>query len=268
MAPAPEPPPEPARDGQKKRRDASSPDAAPSATATPVTSSGGEAEWRVPHGGFDSFRDAAVHLRRPFTPAAVKFKVQAVFGKPEPTGCLIVSYIDARLAVERLNLVCPDWEDEYTATSNAKFLQCALTVAGLTRKDVGEAAGLSKDQVSDALKRAAVKFGVGVSLYAIPQIKLFKEHIGNGNLKVTTNAKGEKTLVVTDKGDALLRKGYTKWLEEHGVQAFGPPLDHGDREGHMDTPEAAVPDERPSPEAEQASDDAARAYRESVKDAA
>jgi hypothetical protein len=260
MAPASEPPDEPVRDGQK------------SPTATSVTSSGGEAEWRIPTGGFDSFRDAAVHLRRPFTPEAVKFKVQTTFGPREDkkaprTGCLIVAYIDARLAVERLNLVCPAWEDEYTATSQPKFLQCSLTVCGLTRKDVGEAAGLSKDQVSDALKRAAVKFGVGVSLYAIPQIKLFKDSISNGNLKPTTNSKGEASLEITEKGDKKLRDGYTKWLNTHGVQAYGPPLDHGDQEGHMDTPEAAS-DERPSESQIEASERAARDFAASVKAAA
>jgi hypothetical protein len=45
---------------------------------------------------------------------------------------------------------------------------------GVTRTDVGESTeGLSKDLVSDALKRAAVPFGVGVSCYALPEIKLF-----------------------------------------------------------------------------------------------
>lgn len=264
MAPAPEPPDEPARDGQKKRG-ASSPDAAQQ-TGHSVTPSGGEAEWKVPAGGFDSFRDAAVHLRRPFTPAAAKFKVQTTFGpqqKDEPrTGALIVAYIDARLVYERLNLCVPHlWQEpEYVDTRHG--LMCALTVDGLTRRDVGEGEG--KAGVSDALKRAAVHFGIGVPLYAIPQIKLFKEHIENGNLKPVKTSKGA-SLVLTDKGDKLLRKGYEKWLREHGVQAFGPPLDHGDREGHMDTPEAAAPDEAPSPQAAQASADAARDYRESVK---
>jgi hypothetical protein len=257
MAPAPEPPDEPARDGQK------------SPAATSVTPSGGEAEWRIPTGGFDSFRDAAVHLRRPFTPAAVKFKVQTTFGPQEKdkprTGALIVSYIDARLVFERLNLVCPHlWQEpEYIDTRHG--LMCALTVDGLTRRDVGEGDG--KALHSDALKRTAVHFGVGVSLYAIPQIKLFEEHVKNGNLKSVKTQKG-MSLVITDKGDTLLRKGYTKWLGEHGVQAFGPPLDHGDREGHMDTPEAAAPDEKPSESQIEASERAAREFAKSVKAAA
>lgn len=58
-----------------------------------------------------SFREAAPLLRRPFEPAAVRWKVQTTHG----SSGLIVGYIDARLATERLNLVCPHlWSDDYT----------------------------------------------------------------------------------------------------------------------------------------------------------
>src|SRR5690606_7091142 len=54
--------------------------------------------------------EAIPHLRRPFTPEAIRFKVQSVFKKQDgtPFACLIVPYIDARLASERLNRVVPD----------------------------------------------------------------------------------------------------------------------------------------------------------------
>jgi hypothetical protein len=118
----------------------------------------------------DSFRDAAHHLRRPFTKHAVKFKVQATWPKERPTSGLIVAYIDARLAIERLNLVCPHlWHARYEATGQGR-MWCHLTVDGITRPDVGEGDG--KGLVSDALKRAAVHFGVGVSLYAVSKIVL------------------------------------------------------------------------------------------------
>jgi hypothetical protein len=45
----------------------------------------------------ETYKEAARHLRRPFTQAAVKFKVQATWPKDNPTGGLIVAYIDARL---------------------------------------------------------------------------------------------------------------------------------------------------------------------------
>lgn len=176
---------------------------------------------------------AIKQLRRPFTPAAVKWKVQAAFGSPKHTA-LIVGYIDARLVVERLNLVCPAaWHEGDAANPTLPPFQpvdwsrgamlCRLTVCGVSRQDLGFGRD-AKAMVSDALKRAAVKFGIGVSVYATPQIRL---NIESGYVK--KYGKGDKeTLVLTDGGKEYLPKFYTRWLWEHGVDAFGLPLDHGD----------------------------------------
>lgn len=180
----------------------------------------------------DSYRDAAEHLRRPFAPPAVKWKVQTVFG--EGSGCIIVAYIDARLVVERLNLVCPHlWSDEYETVGQGLLL-CRLTVDGITRRDVGEGSG--KALYSDALKRAAVKFGVGVSIYALPQVTIYWK---DGEKRVKARPKGNKTtLELTDYGRDKFREGYGKWLAEHGEKHFGPALDHGDVEGAVGDPDA------------------------------
>lgn len=183
---------------------------------------------------------AAEHLRRPFTPAAVKFKVQATWGPEgeQANAALIVAYIDARLVIERLNLVCPQlWADEYEATAGG-LMWCHLTVDGLTRRDVGE--GRGKALVSDALKRAAVHFGVGVSLYAIPKIvlKAADKHV--------TMKQGK--LALTPNGETRCRNIYEAWLDLAGTQAFGEPLDHGDVDDaagdpdpHEEPAEAAAP---------------------------
>lgn len=197
----------------------------------------------------DTYKDAARHMRRPFTPAAVKFKVQAVWPKDNPASGLIVSYIDARLAVERLNLLVPHlWHDAYRPVGSGQ-MWCDLTVDGITRSDVGE--GQAKGLVSDALKRAAVKFGIGVSLYAIPKMIL---SAGDNSLKQKKSREG-LTLELTPKGEHILRGMYEHWLDQHGRQAFGEPLDHGDMADAQgdaeaeDTPaEPAVP--APEPQAE------------------
>lgn len=164
----------------------------------------------------DSFREAAQLLRRPFTPQAVKFKVQATWPKVKPTGGLIVSYIDARLVVERLNLIVPHlWHDRYEPL--ARHLICHLTVDGITRQDVGEGEG--KALYSDALKRAAVKFGVGVSLYATPGQRLSKG--------VHLAERGDK-LALTIEGERHVRDRYAEWLKSHGEDSFGAALSHGD----------------------------------------
>jgi hypothetical protein len=188
----------------------------------------------------DSYKDAARDFRRPFTQAAVKFKVQATWPKETPHSGLCVAYIDARLAVERLNLLVPHlWSDAYRPVGQGQ-MWCDLTIDGITRSDVGE--GVGKGLVSDALKRAAVHFGIGVSLYAIPKMIL---ELQTGALKPKRTSKGP-SLDLTPRGEAQLRSMYGLWLESHGKQAFGEPLDHGDVEGaagdHEDGEEPVTPD--------------------------
>jgi hypothetical protein len=177
-----------------------------------------------------TLRDAIPHLRRPFTPEAIRFKVQSVFKQQDgtPSGCLIVAYIDQRLATERLNRVIPDkWSATFEPVAGTKLMWCRLTIDGVSRVDVGESPkGFSKDLVSDALKRAAVPFGVGVSCYALPQITI---NVSDARDRIKIRGKGEKrTIVLTDYGHETLRTGYARWLEAHGIDRFGPPLDHGD----------------------------------------
>jgi hypothetical protein len=169
----------------------------------------------------DTFKDAALFLRRPFTQQAVKFKVQATWDG----GALIVPYIDARLAIERLNAVCPHlWTDKYEPT-NTGLMWCHLTVDGITRSDVGTEIGKGdagkKGLVSDAFKRAAVKFGIGVSLYAMPKLRV-KE--SDGHLASDSNDKYK----LTPNGESRCRSLYAGWLDTTGIQAFGKPLNHGD----------------------------------------
>ena len=176
-----------------------------------------------------SLREAAPFLRRPFTPEAIRFKVQTVFRGN--SGCLVVAYIDARLVIERLNAVCPDlWFAEYVPAGDGKHMVCKLTVDGVTRQDVGHSPkGMSKDLFSDAFKRAAVHFGVGVSVYALPQIRLL---MADAKGRIELRGRGEKeTIALTEHGHVKLREGYAKWLDEHGRKLFDEPLDHGDVEG-------------------------------------
>jgi hypothetical protein len=175
--------------------------------------------------------EGLTHLRRPFTKEAVRFKVQTVF--KEASGCIIVGYIDARLASERLNYVMGGrWHDEYEPLADGLML-CRLTVDGVTRIDVGSGYK-GKGLYSDALKRAAVKFGVGQSIYAIPQITLFERESGKGEGKSghieRFNTKNGPSLKLTDKGITALREGYQKWLDKVGIAQFGEPIDHGDVE--------------------------------------
>jgi hypothetical protein len=166
----------------------------------------------------DSFKDAYPFLRRPFTPAAVRFKVQATW----KGGALIVAYIDARLAAGRLNHVIPHkWASSFEYDPKGDLI-CHLTVDGITRSDIGEGYK-GKGLWSDALKRAAVHFGVGESLYVLPKMTL-----NEGQLLKAKEYKGKTTYILTPMGVTHCREVYEHWLESTGKQAFGEPLDHGD----------------------------------------
>lgn len=109
-------------------------------------------------------------LSKPFDPLKVSLKVQT---KPNENGnALIVPYIDARDVIERLNEVAGgDWSDAYQTINGG--LECALTVCGVTRRDIGATDNeneTEKSAYSDALKRAAVKFGIGLYLYNLPKV--------------------------------------------------------------------------------------------------
>ena len=84
-----------------------------------------------------------------------------------------VQYITARMVMDRLDdVVSPiGWTDSYIVLSDGS-VECSLSVTfdgseWLTRCDVGTAEGTEpmKSAYSDALKRAAVKFGIGRYLY-------------------------------------------------------------------------------------------------------
>lgn len=181
-------------------------------------------------------RTAIPELRRPFTPAAIKFKVQT---NPKQRGngwgkALVVTYMDSRMAAERLNAIVPgDWHDEYepmfrVSQEGAAGVVCRLSVCDQSRSDVGFEQNVASDMglkglYSDAFKRAAVKFGIGAYLYAMPKMYL---EPGENTLKQVG-----RNWYLQRGGEQHLRTQYERWLALPAtVERFGQPLDHGDHE--------------------------------------
>jgi hypothetical protein len=119
-------------------------------------------------------------LAAPFPGYYVAWKAQAT--NREKTRALAVAYIDARTVMDRLDAVAGagNWSDSYRLISagDGEFaIECTLTIFGVAKTDVGTADELdegttapkSKSAYSDALKRAAVKWGVGRYLYRLPK---------------------------------------------------------------------------------------------------
>ncbi|MCS6863784.1 MAG: Rad52/Rad22 family DNA repair protein [Gemmataceae bacterium] len=114
-------------------------------------------------------------LAEPFDPQEVKFKPQIV----KNNRCLAMAYIDARLIQDRLDEVLgvENWQDSYQILPDGSVicrLRLKLGDRWITKTDVGSPSEQSdggdrmKAAFSDALKRAAVKFGIGRYLYRLP----------------------------------------------------------------------------------------------------
>jgi len=117
----------------------------------------------------------AAALSAPFEPKEVKFKPQIV----KNNRALAMGYIDARLIQDRLDdvLGVENWQDKYDFLPDGSVVcRLRLKLGGrwITKTDVGspseqpDSGDRVKAAVSDALKRAAVKFGIGRYLYRLP----------------------------------------------------------------------------------------------------
>jgi Rad52/22 family double-strand break repair protein len=120
--------------------------------------------------------EVAAALAAYFDPEDVKWKAQAT----REGRALAVAYIDARCVMDRLDEVLglDGWQDDYTPLPDGTVLcRLSLRLGGewLTRCDVGapseqpDEGDKVKASFSDALKRAAVRWGVGRYLYRLPQ---------------------------------------------------------------------------------------------------
>lgn len=183
-------------------------------------------------------------LRRPFTPAAVNWKVQTS-PKQRSNGwskALVVGFMDARMCAERLNAVVGgNWSDSF-GPRDGNSVVCRLTVLGATREDVGFADDVSSDMgmkgmYSDAFKRACVAFSIGAYLYAMP-----KMYLDASLLK-----QGPKSWYMTREAEQYLTQQYVRWLQLPATKRqFGEPRDHGDAEDAQGDVDAA-----PNPERDQ-----------------
>src|SRR6516225_7926230 len=133
-------------------------------------------EKKVPVADVPAEVDALMQaLAAPFDPREVKFKPAVVSGHR----AMAMAYIDARVIQDRLDDVLggAGWQDEYECLPDGSVVcRLRLRLGGewITKMDVGgpseqpDEGDRRKAAFSDALKRAAVKFGVGRYLYRLP----------------------------------------------------------------------------------------------------
>lgn len=125
-------------------------------------------------------------LAAPFAPGDVSFRVQSTYERGGKTMAVVVAYIDARNVADRLDAVCGpanwafDWQPVVSNNSAVLAAKGTLTICGVSKSDVGDAGTTepTKASVSDALKRAAVLWGIGRFLYDLPFMTATPEQRG------------------------------------------------------------------------------------------
>lgn len=156
-------------------------------------------------------------------------------GKPAP----VLVYVDARTIAERLNEVvgANNWSDSYhtvgVETEVVKSegtgkdrvdtripvryggVQCDLTILGVTKSDVGTPSYSDelKGGYSDALKRAAVKFGIGEYFYRMGT--LFAEHDGYRITKAPTKLPDFAYPIERANPDEVIKNLIAEFTVEH-----------------------------------------------------
>lgn len=188
-------------------------------------------------------------LALPFPDAAISWRVGSTnvnkqTGKPpegESARGQALAYIDARDVQNRLDTVCgvANWSDKYIETEKGRII-CTLSIRidgeWISKSDGAGDSDVESEKgaISDALKRAAVKWGIGRYLYDMesPWVDL--------------QARG-RSWIMTPKSREKLDNIHASYVKNHFKNAA--PSDAGKREtpesqqatGADETPKASAP---------------------------
>jgi hypothetical protein len=155
---------------------------------------------------FDSVQDMFDALAAPFPPEEIMWRVGPTNEKSrnqdQPLRGQPLCYIDARAVMDRLDSVCgPEgWQDTYTpgvATSIVCNIGIKIADEWIWKGDGAGATDMEADKgaLSDAFKRAGVRWGIGRYLYEIKSPWLVLEKRGT-------------TAIINDEQKAALAKLY------------------------------------------------------------
>lgn len=158
--------------------------------------------------------DVFAELAAPF--AHVHWRAQNM--KADGTSALALAYIDARDVMDRLDSVVgpANWQDDFIETPKGRILATLeLRIDGEWVKKTDGAGDTDvegdKGAISDALKRVAVKWGIGRYLYGLGDVWAECEPMKDREGNLLKNAKGKPQFKKwTPKGLADLQRALTK----------------------------------------------------------
>jgi hypothetical protein len=127
-------------------------------------------------------------LAAPFPKEAISWRAQSL--REDGSKAMALAYIDARDVMRRLDEVCgpASWQDSYTETASGRVL-CTLSILcdgqWVSKTDGAGNTDVEGDKggISDAFKRAAVKWGIGRYLYDLPAPWVACEYYERGGKK-------------------------------------------------------------------------------------
>jgi len=169
-------------------------------------------------------------LKKPFPESGIHWRVGA--RNKDKTKGLPLAYLDARDVMDRLDFIfgINGWSDKYFETAKGRVI-CELTCyheewkGEVMKSDGAGDTGTEgeKGAISDALKRAAVKFGIGRYLY------------GLGGQWVDLDQYGKFTPPslpqwATPNGYGRITAGEKKEVYEQSVKCLGDGDEHGLKE--------------------------------------
>lgn len=152
-------------------------------------------------------RELEAELKKPFTFEEIEWRIGSSFERNGEVKALALPYVTSRAIMDRLDAVfgLDGWEDEYQSWGNNAQL-CAITVRigdrFIKKWDGAESTDIEsvKGGLSNALKRTAVKFGIGRYLYSFDPIW------------VRCEIKGKTKVIARDEFDTTLATFYKKQL--------------------------------------------------------
>ncbi|WP_409967659.1 Rad52/Rad22 family DNA repair protein [Bengtsoniella intestinalis] len=164
-------------------------------------------------------KEIAEALAKPFAPEDLEWRVQGT--NKEKTGGFAVPYITNRAIQNRLDeVVGPEnWKNEFTPWHNSKDKSsqlCGLSIryeqhGWITKWDGAENSDIEpvKGGLSDSMKRAAVQWGIGRTLYSMDTVWVSVEQKG-------------RSCVIRDSERSNLNKKYLEMLKKLGLTHTRP----------------------------------------------
>ena len=122
-------------------------------------------------------------LTVPLAPEEIEFKIQSVSAKgTDKAKTLVVPYLNNRAVMERFDKAfgISGWQSHFEQIEGGFICRITAEIDGkfVTKSDGANRTDIEpvKGGISDAMKRCAVQFGLGRSLYNYPKIYLTGDH--------------------------------------------------------------------------------------------